>query len=756
MIKSANLGFPRIGARRELKKALEAYWKGESDREALQKTAADLRARHWRLQADAGVDIIPSNDFSLYDQVLDMTAALDAAPARFIRQAGADLDLYFAMARGGPGAPAMEMTKWFNTNYHYIVPEFHAGQVFAANPQKAVGEYLEAKALGVETRPVLIGPVTYLALGKTKDKGFNPFSLLPLLLPAYATILTRLKDAGATAVQIDEPVLSLDLSAVQRAAFGDAYDCLQGAGVDITVATYFEGLRDNLDLAAKLPVGGLHVDLSCAPEQLDAVLGAVGEDTTLSLGLVDGRNIWRTDLAAALAVIEKAKARRAPETLVVAPSCSLLHAPVDLDRETTLDPALKRWMAFAKQKLEEVSILTKAANAGRESVAAAFADSDAAAEARKTSPRTRNGAVRARADAVAPEDLARASGFGVRREVQRARFKLPAFPTTTIGSFPQTSEIRKARAAHKRGDLDDAGYDAFLKSETQSAVDRQSRLGIDVLVHGEFERNDMVEYFGEQLDGFAFTKNGWVQSYGSRCVKPPVIFGDVSRAAPMTTAWSAYAQSLTDKPVKAMLTGPVTILQWSFVRNDQPRAATCRQIALAIRDEVADLEKAGLAMIQIDEPALREGLPLRQDDRRGYLQWAVESFRLSASAVRDETQIHTHMCYSEFNDIMPSIAALDADVISIETSRSDMELLDAFADFDYPNEIGPGVWDIHSPRIPSTEEMESLLRKAADVIPPDQIWVNPDCGLKTRGWAETQSALANMVEAARRLRAMRG
>ena len=756
MIKSANLGFPRIGARRELKKALEAYWKGESDREALQKTAADLRARHWRLQADAGVDIIPSNDFSLYDQVLDMTAALDAAPARFIRQAGADLDLYFAMARGGPGAPAMEMTKWFNTNYHYIVPEFHAGQVFAANPQKAVGEYLEAKALGVETRPVLIGPVTYLALGKTKDKGFNPFSLLPLLLPAYATILTRLKDAGATAVQIDEPVLSLDLSAVQRAAFGDAYDCLQSAGVDITVATYFEGLRDNLDLAAKLPVGGLHVDLSCAPEQLDAVLGAVGEDTTLSLGLVDGRNIWRTDLAAALAVIEKAKARRAPETLVVAPSCSLLHAPVDLDRETTLDPALKRWMAFAKQKLEEVSILTKAANAGRESVAAAFADSDAAAEARKTSPRTRNGAVRARADAVAPEDLARASNFGVRRKVQRARFKLPAFPTTTIGSFPQTSEIRKARAAHKRGDLDDAGYDAFLKSETQSAVDRQSRLGIDVLVHGEFERNDMVEYFGEQLDGFAFTKNGWVQSYGSRCVKPPVIFGDVSRTAPMTTAWSAYAQSLTDKPVKAMLTGPVTILQWSFVRNDQPRAATCRQIALAIRDEVADLEKAGLAMIQIDEPALREGLPLRQDDRRRYLQWAVESFRLSASAVRDETQIHTHMCYSEFNDIMPSIAALDADVISIETSRSDMELLDAFADFDYPNEIGPGVWDIHSPRIPSTEEMESLLRKAADVIPPDQIWVNPDCGLKTRGWEETQSALANMVEAARRLRATRG
>lgn len=756
MIKSANLGFPRIGAKRELKKALEAYWKGESNRETLEKIAADLRARHWRLQADAGIDVIPSNDFSYYDQTLDMTAALSATPTRFAREADNDLDLYFAMARGTPGAPAMEMTKWFNTNYHYIVPEFHAGQTFTANATKAVDEYLEAKALGIETRPVLIGPVTYLALGKAKDKGFNPFSLLPLLLPAYATILTRLKNAGATAVQLDEPILSLDLSVVERAAFEDAYYFLQGAEIEITIATYFEGLRDNVNLAAALPVSGLHVDLHCAPDLLGAVMDAVDKGKTLSLGLVDGRNIWRTDLTAALAVIEQAKARRAPETLVIAPSCSLLHAPVDLDHETKLDPELKSWMAFAKQKLEEVSTLTKAANAGRESASDAFADSDAAAATRNTSARIHNNDVKARAEAVTPGDLSRPSSFDARRPLQSARFNLPTFPTTTIGSFPQTREVRQARAASKRGELDAASYDAFLKNETQSAVDRQLELGIDVLVHGEFERNDMVEYFGEQLEGFAFTKNGWVQSYGSRCVKPPVIFGDVSRPEPMTVEWSAYAQSLTDKPVKAMLTGPVTILQWSFVRDDQPRSATCKQIALAIRDEVADLEKAGLAMIQIDEPALREGLPLREIDRRRYLQWAVDCFRLSAAVAKDETQIHTHMCYSEFNDIMPSIAALDADVISIETSRSDMELLDAFADFEYPNEIGPGVWDIHSPRVPSTEDMETLLRKAAAVIPADQIWVNPDCGLKTRGWAETQSALARMVEAAERLRATLG
>ena len=752
MIRSANLGFPRIGARRELKKALEAYWKGDGDLTALKTAAANLRAQHWRLQREAGVDIIPSNDFSLYDQMLDMTAALGAAPPRFAEEAEGDVNLYFAMARGAPHAPAMEMTKWFDTNYHYIVPEFHEDQTFDAKPLKATSEYLEAKGLGIETRPVLIGPVSYLSLGKAKDKGLAPLSLLPRLLPAYAALLRGLKDAGADSIQLDEPILCQDLSPEERAAFAPAYDALRSAGLDIMVATYFDGLRDNLSLAASLPVGGLHIDLVRAPDQIDAALDALDADKTLSLGLVDGRNIWRTDLSAALAVVEKAKAKRSSDKLHIAPSCSLLHAPIDLDLETKLDPELKSWMAFAKQKLEEIAALTTAANEGRARKSKTFADSDAAAGARKTSARIHDDAVKARAAAVTPADIERARSFDARRPVQRARFGLPPFPTTTIGSFPQTREVRKARAAHKRRELDDAGYEAFLKHATESAVRKQEALGLDVLVHGEFERNDMVEYFGEQLAGFAFTRNGWVQSYGSRCVKPPVIFGDVSRPAPMTVTWSAYAQSLTEKPVKGMLTGPVTILQWSFVRDDQPRAETCKQIALAIRDEATDLEKAGVAMIQIDEPAFREGLPLRNADRGAYLQWAVECFRLSASGVQDETQIHTHMCYSEFNDIMTSIAALDADVISIETSRSDMELLDAFSDFKYPNEIGPGVWDIHSPRVPSAGEMETLLRKAADVIAPDQLWVNPDCGLKTRGWEETEASLKHMTDAARRMR----
>lgn len=752
MARSANLGFPRIGAKRELKKALEAYWKGAADIATLKNTATELRAKNWRLQAEAGIDIIPSNDFSLYDQVLDMTVALNAIPPRFAETHEDVIDLYFAMARGAPHAPAMEMTKWFDTNYHYIVPEFREAQEFAANSVKAVSEYLEAKTLGIETRPVLIGPVTYLSLGKAKDKNLDPLSLLPRLLPAYATLLKKLKEAGAASVQIDEPILCLDLSSAQRAALTESCDALKDTGLEITIATYFDGLRNNLGLAAELPVSGLHVDLVRAPDQLDATLYAVRDDKTLSLGLVDGRNIWRTDLTAASATIEKAKAVRSPDTLEIASSCSLLHTPVDLDQETKLDPELKSWMAFAKQKLEEIAALTKTANGNKSAISTALEASEAAVRARKTSTRIHNGVVKSRAGNVAPNNFERSSSFNERRPLQQAHFKLPAFPTTTIGSFPQTTAVRKARAAYKRGDLDDIGYESFLKKETESAIRRQETLGLDVLVHGEFERNDMVEYFGERLEGFAFTKNGWVQSYGSRCVKPPVIFGDVSRPEPMTVKWSAYAQSLTDKPVKGMLTGPVTILQWSFIRNDQPRAETCKQIALAIRDEVADLEKAGLAMIQIDEPALREGLPLRNADHKAYLRWAIDCFRLSASGVKDETQIHTHMCYSEFNDIMPSIAALDADVISIETSRSDMELLEAFADFDYPNEIGPGVWDIHSPSVPSAEDMETLLQKAADVIPVEQLWVNPDCGLKTRGWEETQSSLKHMVEAANRLR----
>ena len=756
MIRSANLGFPRIGAKRELKKALETYWKGENDATALAETAAGLRARHWRLQAEAGIDIIPSNDFSLYDQVLDMTAALGAAPSRFADMAHTPLDLYFAMARGAANAPAMEMTKWFDTNYHYIAPEFHKDQSFTGNPVKAVSEYLEAKAIGINTRPVLIGPVTYLSLGKAKDEGLDPLSLLPRLLPAYAAILNRLKEAGADAVQIDEPALCLDLSKSQQRAFMETYDAFKDIDVEIMLATYFEGLRDNLALAAELPVGGLHLDLVRAPEEIHSALDATGDDKILSLGLADGRGVWRTDLSAALAVIEHIKTKRAPETLHIAPSCSLLHVPADLNLEKSLDSDLKSWMAFAKQKLEGISALTAAANGGRSAAANAFAQSDAAHAARQRSARIHNPSVKARAEKLSARDIQRKNNFKTREALQKARFNLPPFPTTTIGSFPQTREVRQARAANRQGRLDQTGYDAFLKQETESAIRRQERLGLDVLVHGEFERNDMVEYFGEQLDGFAFTKNGWVQSYGSRCVKPPVIFGDVSRPKPMTVAWSTYAQSLTDRPVKGMLTGPVTILQWSFVRDDQPRAKTCRQIALAIRDEVADLEKAGIAMIQIDEPAFREGLPLRTADWDDYLQWAVDCFRLSASGAKDETQIHTHMCYSEFNDIMPSIAALDADVISIETSRSDMELLDAFVDFDYPNEIGPGVWDIHSPRVPSLQEMETLLHKAAEVIRPERLWVNPDCGLKTRGWTETEASIKHMIAAAKRLRKAHG
>jgi 5-methyltetrahydropteroyltriglutamate--homocysteine methyltransferase len=751
MTRSSNLGFPRVGAHRELKRALESYWNGEGGRDALLATATELRARHWRLQQEAGIDIIPSNDFSLYDHVLDMTAALGAVPARFA-EAGDPFDTYFAMARGTPTASAMEMTKWFDTNYHYIVPELRVGQTFRLSSTKAVDEYLEAKAIGIHTRPVLVGPITWLSLGKAKDEGLDPLSLLDGILPVYAELLGTLKATGADWVQIDEPVLALDLTEAQRAAIRRAYEALQPVAPRIMLATYFEGLRDNMELAATLPVSGLHVDLVRAPEQLSAMLKSLTADKILSIGVIDGRNIWRADLERKVALIAQAWDRVGPDRLEVGPSCSLLHIPVDLDGETELDDELKLWLAFAKQKLGEVAALTSVARRGKGSVSAALKDSAAAAQSRRSSTRIHDAEVRDRLKAAEGLDLSRKSPFMARRGKQGVRFALPAFPTTTIGSFPQTAAVREARAAFKHGALDAIGYDAFLRVETERAVRIQERLGLDVLVHGEFERNDMVEYFGEQLKGFAFTRNGWVQSYGSRCVKPPVVFGDVSRPAPMTVKWSAYAQSLTHRPMKGMLTGPVTILQWSFVRDDQPRQETCRQIALAIRDEVLDLEAAGLGIIQIDEPALREGLPLRRVDWDGYLRWAVDCFRLVASGVADGTQVHTHMCYAEFEDIMPSIAELDADVISIETSRSDMALLGAFGTFRYPNEVRPGIWDIHSPRVPSRTEMESLLNKAAEVIDTDQIWVNPDCGLKTRGWAEVETALANLVAAAKSMR----
>ncbi|SDH09815.1 5-methyltetrahydropteroyltriglutamate--homocysteine S-methyltransferase [Roseospirillum parvum] len=753
MVKAANLGYPRIGAKRELKKALESYWKGDLDAAALEATAAGLRAANWAAQAEAGMARIPSNDFSFYDQVLDTTAMLGAVPPRF---AGLDgLDAYFAMARGTDAAPAMEMTKWFDTNYHYIVPELTAGMTFRLANQIPVERFKEAKARGVHTRPVLVGPVTWLALAKAKTEGLEPLSLLPQVVAVYAELLGRLAEAGADWVQIDEPILVRDLSPAEAEALRGAYDTLSAAlskgGPRILLATYFGALGDNLELACGLPVDGLHIDLVRAPGQLDAVLAKVG-DKSLSLGLIDGRNIWRSDLSRALGLAQKATAALGGERVEIAPSCSLLHVPVDLAHETALDDELKGWLAFARQKLDEVAALARAAGSGREAAADAFAAADAAMAARAASARIHDPAVKARAAAVTAADLERPSPYAVRIAKQQARLGLPAYPTTTIGSFPQTPEIRKARAAHRRGEMNDADYRAFLEEQTRQCIRRQEELGLDVLVHGEFERNDMVEYFGEQLSGFTFTKNGWVQSYGSRCVKPPVIFGDVSRPRAMTVDWAKFAAAQTTRPMKGMLTGPVTILQWSFVRDDQPRAETCRQVALAIRDEVADLERAGLPIIQIDEAALREGLPLRQAERQEYLDWAVAAFRLTASAVADETQIHTHMCYSEFNDIMPAIAAMDADVISIEASRSDMELLEAFRDFEYPNDIGPGVWDIHSPRVPEQSAMVSLLKSATALIPADRLWVNPDCGLKTRGWPEVERSITHLVGAARTLR----
>lgn len=758
MVVAANLGFPRIGANRELKKATEAYWKGKVSQEDLLQAAKELRAKHWQVQKDAGIEHIPSNDFSFYDQVLDMIATVGAVPERYkFSGENVDLDTFFAMARGrqtdGQDVVAMEMTKWFDTNYHYIVPEFEENQSFALKSTKALDEYNEAKALGIQTRPVILGPVTFLLLGKMRKGDASNISLLDNILPIYEVLLKNLADAGAEFIQIDEPALILDLDAESKAAYEKAYSRLSAASdAKLVVATYFGDLRDNTEIAANLPVSGLHIDLVRAPEQLDNVISALPADKALSVGVINGRNIWKADLDKALALVNKAVDALGKERVMVAPSCSLLHSPVDLANETELDSEIKNWLAFATQKLSEISALAIAANEGESSVAEAFAESRAAVESRKTSVRIHNDTVKTRSNAVSSADHDRHSPFNSRIGEQRKALGLPLLPTTTIGSFPQTQEVRSMRRQFKDGKISRDEYDQFLEKATKEAMKIQDDMDIDVPVHGEFERNDMVEYFGEKLEGFAFTRNGWVQSYGSRCVKPPIIFGDISRPEAMTVRWSAFAQEQTNRPVKGMLTGPVTILQWSFVRDDQPRSETCKQIGLAIRDEVVDLESAGIKVIQIDEPAIREGLPLRKADWSSYLEWAVNCFRLSAAGVKDETQIHTHMCYSEFNDIIDSIAALDADVISIETSRSAMELLDVFVSFKYPNEIGPGVYDIHSPRIPQTEEIEALLRKALDVLSPEQIWVNPDCGLKTRGWEEVKPALERMVMAAKNLR----
>lgn len=754
-----NPGFPRIGAQRQLKKVCEQYWAGTITRTELFITAKKIREENWLLQKQAGIEMIPCNDFAFYDQVLDASLLFGAIPSRYTPVAtdikdNTEIDLYFAMARGyqqnGLDVTAMEMTKWFDTNYHYIVPEFTADQQFRIISDKLFNEFNECKRVtGTTPKPVLIGPITYLLLGKEKQSGFDRIDLLKQLLPVYIEVLKKLEEAGAVWVQIDEPFLVTDLTEKQKEAYKYAFKEIRNkTNLKLLLATYFEGLHENTSLAASLPVCALHLDLVRAPQQIDDVLKVIPPKMSLSLGVVDGRNIWKNDYSRSLALIEKARVAIGEERIMLAPSCSLLHSPVDLDGETNIDAEVKNWMAFAKQKLDEVCALKKIV----EGDTALLKINTQAIESRRSSTRIHKQVVKDRMAGIKDADSKRTSEFAERQHIQQQRFNLPLFPTTTIGSFPQTDEIRQLRAKLKKGDLTLKQYEDDIEEATIAAIRVQEEIGLDVLVHGEFERNDMVEYFGEQLDGFLFTKNGWVQSYGSRCVKPPVIAGDVSRPHDMTVKWSVFAQAQTSKLMKGMLTGPVTILQWSFVRDDQPRWQTAFQIALAIRDEVVALEKAGIKVIQIDEPAIREGLPLRKKDGPAYLEWAVKAFRLSASGVQDETQIHTHMCYSEFNDIMEHIAKMDADVITIETSRSQMELLEAFAKFKYPNEIGPGVYDIHSPRVPTVEEMVQLLEKAVALLPVKNLWVNPDCGLKTRRWTETIAALKNMVQAAEKAR----
>ncbi|CQH63097.1 5-methyltetrahydropteroyltriglutamate/homocysteine S-methyltransferase [Yersinia enterocolitica] len=747
------LGFPRVGLKRELKKAQESYWAGNSTQEELLNVGRELRARHWQQQQQAGVDLVPVGDFAWYDHVLTTSLLLGNVPERHQNADGSiDLDTLFRIGRGraptGTPAAAAEMTKWFNTNYHYMVPEFQQGQQFKLGWTQLLDEVDEALALGHKIKPVLLGPVTYLWLGKVKGEQFDRLSLLQDILPVYQQVLGELAKRGIEWVQIDEPALVLELPPEWLDAYQPAYQALQGQ-VKLLLTTYFDSIGHNLDIIRALPVQGLHVDVVAGQDDIAELNATLPQEWLLSLGVINGRNVWRADLSH---WFERLQPLVNSRPLWLGSSCSLLHSPIDLSEETRLDAEVKSWFAFALQKCAELALLTQALNAPSEAKLAELAAYSAPIRARRASSRVHNPQVEQRLAAITAQDIERQQPYEARATAQRKRFNLPAWPTTTIGSFPQTTEIRGLRLDFKQGRLDGKNYRTGISEHIKQAITEQERLGLDVLVHGEAERNDMVEYFGEHLDGFVFTQNGWVQSYGSRCVKPPVIIGDISRPEAITVEWAKYAQSLTDKPVKGMLTGPVTILCWSFPREDVSRETIAKQIALALRDEVEDLEKAGIGIIQIDEPALREGLPLRRTDWQAYLQWAVDAFKLNAAVAQNDTQIHTHMCYCEFNDIMDSIAALDADVITIETSRSDMELLESFEDFAYPNEIGPGVYDIHSPNVPSVEWIEALLRKAAQRIPAERLWVNPDCGLKTRGWPETRQALANMVLAAQRLR----
>jgi 5-methyltetrahydropteroyltriglutamate--homocysteine methyltransferase len=752
MARTHVLGMPRIGARRELKFALESFWRRETDEAALRRTADALKAQRWHAQRDAGLSHLAAGDFAFYDPMLSQSALLGALPERFgFDAARLTLAQHFELARGNDRQPAMEMTKWFDTNYHYLVPEVGPATRFGAGSDEFFREIEEGQALGLPVKPVLVGPVTWLHLAKSHVAGFDRLSLLPALARCFAGILSRLHDMGVTWVQLDEPALCLDLDASWLASVDAAYARIGSAGPKLLLATYFDSAAEHASRLAALPVHGIHVDLVRAPQQITAWRAALPADKVLSAGIVDGRNVWRTDLRRSLQTLQPLHDELG-DRLWVATSCSLAHVPVSLAQETKLDPGVRSWLAFAHEKLIELQTLGRALNEGEAAVAEALNASDAAVASRRASQRVHKPLVQKRLAAVSPAMAERRSPFARRIAAQRESLQLPPLPTTTIGSFPQTAAIRQARAAYKRCDIGALDYLHRMRAEIRLAVERQTAIGLDVLVHGEPERNDMVEYFAEQLWGYAFTEHGWVQSYGSRCVKPPILYGDVHRPEPMTVDTARYAQSLTDKPMKGMLTGPVTMLQWSFVRDDQPRELTAAQLALAIRDEVADLEHAGIRIIQIDEPAFREGLPLKARDWAHYLAWAVRAFKLAAGVVRDDTQIHTHMCYSEFNDILPAIAALDADVITIETSRSAMELLDGFGEFRYPNEIGPGVYDIHSPRVPSVDSILTLLARACEVVPAERLWVNPDCGLKTRDWPETEQALRAMVQAAQAMR----
>ncbi|WP_024872207.1 5-methyltetrahydropteroyltriglutamate--homocysteine S-methyltransferase [Tolumonas lignilytica] len=749
------LGFPRIGIHRELKTALEAYWAEKITQAELINVGKALRLRHWQWQQESGIDLIPVGDFAWYDHILATSLMVGNVPARHAELQGEiNLDTLFRIARGkaptGQAVPAAEMSKWFNTNYHYLVPEFHAGQDFHLGWTQLFDELDEALAAGYQAKPVLLGPLSYLWLGKNKGSEFNKLSLLPQLLAVYQQILHKLSERQVEWIQIDEPILALDLPVEWQQAYLSAYSQLRQGKSKLLLTTYFGSVTHQLGWLPELAIDGIHLDATASPHDLDKLIAALPAHWQLSLGLINGRNIWRADLDALYSQLSSIKQQR-PD-FWIGTSCSLLHCPIDLNAETRLDAETKSWFAFARQKCIELHLLQRALREPDDQKILTLKAYSAPLLQRQSSTRVQNQAVQIATAAIRPADAERSTGYAQRVTKQRARLQLPAWPTTTIGSFPQTKEIRELRRQFRQGNIGLAAYEQGIQQEIAYAVREQEQIGLDVLVHGEAERNDMVEYFGEQLDGYAFTQNGWVQSYGSRCVKPPVIVGDISRPATMTVRWSQYAQSLTQKPMKGMLTGPITMLCWSFPREDIAKETMALQLALALRQEVLDLEKAGIAIIQVDEPALREGLPLRQQDQEAYLHWAVNAFKIAVSGVNDDTQIHTHMCYCEFGDIMPAIIALDADVITLETSRSDMELLDVFHHQAYPNDIGPGVYDIHSPNIPDTEWMTRLLQRAQQHIPTERLWVNPDCGLKTRGWPETRAALQNMVKAAQQLR----